>query len=220
MNRQIFINLATKNLTEAKNFFSEIGFKFNPQFSNDDGCCLVIADNISVMLLTENHFKNFTDKSICDSKSSAESLLCITCESRDEVDNLVAKAHYAEMYRNTVTRKDSIILTKRALVVTKVENDSLYMHGKKIQVTGPPENRIIKAFKNVRFYKTDMSGKCDSLHSSNKSGLTQLIGKPVIWNFDNQMTGDIIHLIGNNKTEKLDSLKVFALFVEVLLLSQ
>jgi len=92
MNRQIFINLATKNLTEAKNFFSEIGFKFNPQFSNDDGCCLVIADNISVMLLTENHFKNFTDKSICDSKSSAESLLCITCESRDEVDNLVAKA--------------------------------------------------------------------------------------------------------------------------------
>ena len=126
----------------------------------------------------------------------------------DTINNLVAKAHYAEMYRNTVTRKDSIILTKRALVVTKVENDSLYMHGKKIQVTGPPENRIIKAFKNVRFYKTDMSGKCDSLHSSNKSGLTQLIGKPVIWNFDNQMTGDIIHLIGNNKTEKLDSLKV------------
>jgi lipopolysaccharide export system protein LptA len=126
----------------------------------------------------------------------------------DTINNLVAKAHYAEMYRNTATRKDSIILTKRALVVTKVENDSLYMHGKKIQVTGPPENRIIKAFKNVRFYKTDMSGKCDSLHSSNKSSLTQLIGKPVIWNFDNQMTGDVIHLIGNNKTEKLDSLKV------------
>ena len=126
----------------------------------------------------------------------------------DTINNMVAKADYVEMYRNPITRKDSIILTKRALVITKVENDSLYMHGKKIQVTGPPENRIIKAFNNVRFYKTDMSGKCDSLHSSNKTALTQLIGKPVIWNFDNQMTGDVIHLIGNNTTEKLDSLKV------------
>lgn len=126
----------------------------------------------------------------------------------DTINNMVAKADYVEMYRNTTTRKDSIILTKRALVITKIEKDSLYMHGKKIQVTGPPENRIIKAFNNVRFYKTDMSGKCDSLHSSNKTALTQLIGKPVIWNFDNQMTGDVIHLIGNNTTEKLDSLKV------------
>jgi lipopolysaccharide export system protein LptA len=126
----------------------------------------------------------------------------------DTINNMVAKADYVEMFRNPVTRKDSIILTKRALVITKIEKDSLYMHGKKIQVTGPPENRIIKAFNNVRFYKTDMSGKCDSLHSSNKTALTQLIGKPVIWNFDNQMTGDVIHLIGNNTSEKLDSLKV------------
>lgn len=126
----------------------------------------------------------------------------------DTINNMVAKADYVEMYRNPITRKDSIILTKRALVITKIEKDSLYMHGKKIQVTGPPENRIIKAFNNVRFYKTDMSGKCDSLHSSNKTALTQLIGKPVIWNFDNQMTGDVIHLIGNNTSEKLDSLKV------------
>lgn len=126
----------------------------------------------------------------------------------DTINNMVARADYAEMYRNPVTRKDSIILTERALVITKIEKDSLYMHGKKIQVTGPPEDRIVKAFNNVRFYKTDMSGKCDSLHSSNKTALTQLIGKPIIWNFDNQMTGDVIHLIGNNKTEKLDSLKV------------
>lgn len=128
----------------------------------------------------------------------------------DTINNLVAKGHYAEMYRNPITRKDSIILTKRAVVITKVEKDSLYMHGKKIQVTGPPENRIIKAFNNVRFYKSDMSGKCDSLHSSNKTALTQMIGKPIIWNFDNQMTGDVIHLIGNNESEKLDSLKVLS----------
>tara|TARA_R110001583_G_scaffold180713_1_gene337868 strand:+ start:561 stop:962 length:402 start_codon:yes stop_codon:yes gene_type:complete len=92
VNRQIFINLATKNLSEAKNFFRELGFQFNAQFSNEDGCCVVVADNISIMLLTESHFKNFTEKSICDSQVSAESLLCISCESREEVDKLVTKA--------------------------------------------------------------------------------------------------------------------------------
>ena len=126
----------------------------------------------------------------------------------DTINNMVAKGHYAEMWRDSQTRKDSIILTKRAVVITKVENDSLYMHGKKILVTGPPEDRTIRAFNNVRFYKTDMSGKCDSIHSNNKTALTQLIGRPVIWNGENQMTGDVMHLIGNNTTEQLDSLKV------------
>jgi len=92
MNRQIFINLATKNLSEAKHFFGELGFQFNTKFSNEHGCCVIIADNISIMLLSENHFKNFTDKLICDAKTSVESLLCITCESRDEVDSLISKA--------------------------------------------------------------------------------------------------------------------------------
>jgi len=53
-----------------------------------------------------------------------------------------------------------------------------------------------------------MSGKCDSIHSDQKKALTQLIGKPILWNFENQITGDVMHLIGNNTTEKLDSLKV------------
>lgn len=92
MNRQIFINLATTNLSAAKRFFAALGFQFNAKFSNADGCCVVIADNISVMLLAESHFKKFTDKSICDSKISAESLLCISCESREEVDDLISKA--------------------------------------------------------------------------------------------------------------------------------
>lgn len=126
----------------------------------------------------------------------------------DTINNMVAKGHYAEMWRDSQTRKDSIILTKRAVVITKVEDDSLYMHGKKILVTGPPEDRTIRAFNNVRFYKTDMSGKCDSIHSNNKTALTKLIGRPVIWNGENQMTGDVMHLIGNNTTEQLDSLKV------------
>lgn len=126
----------------------------------------------------------------------------------DTVNKVIATGHFAELYRNLETKKDSMILTKKALVKTLVEKDTMFMHGKKIIVSGPKENRIIRAFNNVRFYKTDMSGKCDSLHSSTKNELTQLIGKPILWNNDNQMTGDIMHLIGNNKTEQLDSLKV------------
>jgi hypothetical protein len=101
-----------------------------------------------------------------------------------------------------------MFITKKALVKTLVEKDTMYLHGKKILVTGPQEDRTIRAFNNVRFFKTDMSGKCDSIHSNNKTQLTKLIGRPVVWNADNQMTGDVIHLIGNNKTEKLDSLKI------------
>lgn len=126
----------------------------------------------------------------------------------DTINNVIATGHYAELYRSAATKKDSMILTKRALVKTLVEKDTLYMHGKKIIVSGPQEDRVIRAFNNVRFYKSDMSGKCDSLHSNNKTQLTKMIGKPILWNNENQMTGDIMHLIGNNETQKLDSLKV------------
>ncbi|MGC4040154.1 MAG: OstA-like protein [Flavobacterium sp.] len=126
----------------------------------------------------------------------------------DSINKGILRGHYAEIYRNLKTEKDSMIITKHAFAATLVETDSMYIHGKKMLVTGKTGERIIRAFDNVRFYKTDMSGKCDSIHSNQKSGLTKLIGNPILWNFDNQMTGDIMHLIGNNKTEKLDSLKV------------
>ena len=126
----------------------------------------------------------------------------------DTINKVIATGHFAELYRNLETKKDSMVLTKKALVRTLVEKDTMFMHGKKIIVSGPQDDRVIRAFNNVRFYKTDMSGKCDSLHSSTKNELTQLIGKPILWNNENQMTGDVMHLIGNNETEKLDSLKV------------
>ena len=130
----------------------------------------------------------------------------------DTVNNLIARGHYAEVYRNIGgVKKDSMFITKHALVSTLIDKkskDSLHLHGKKILITGPAEDRTIRAFNNVRFYKSDMSGKCDAIHSNNKTALTKLIGKPVIWNNSNQMTGDEIHLIGNNKTEQLDSIKV------------
>ncbi len=123
---------------------------------------------------------------------------------KDSVNRGIIKSHYAELYKN----KDSMFVTKRAVAVNFVENDSIYIHGKKIMVTGPEGNRIIRAFNNVRFYKTDMSGKCDSIHSDSKIALTKLIGKPILWNDESQITGDIMHLIGNKTTQKLDSLKV------------
>lgn len=122
----------------------------------------------------------------------------------DSVNKGIVKGHYAELYKF----KDSMFVTKRAVAVNFVENDSVYIHGKKLMVTGPEGNRIIRAFNNVRFFKTDMSGKCDSIHSSAKIGLTKLIGKPILWNGESQITGDIMHLIGDQKTQKIDSLKV------------
>jgi hypothetical protein len=99
-------------------------------------------------------------------------------------------------------------MTKRAVAMTVTEQDTLYTHGKYLVLTGKPEQRIVRAYPKVRFFKTDMSGKCDSLHSSQETGLTKLIGRPVLWNYENQMTGEIMHLISNKETEKLDSLKV------------
>lgn len=122
----------------------------------------------------------------------------------DTINKGIIKGHYGEVYK----LKDSMFVTKRAVAINLVENDSVYIHGKRLMITGKKGNQIIRAFDNARFYKTDMSGKCDSIHSSTKNALTQLLGRPVIWNAENQMTGDVIHLIGNNATEKLDSLKV------------
>jgi len=123
----------------------------------------------------------------------------------DTVEKFKLTGHYAEVYR----AKDSLIMTKRALAATLVENDSLYTHAKMMMVTGKPGNRVIRGFTNARFYKTDMSGKCDSIHSDEARGLTQLIRNPVVWNgLRNQLTGDVIHLISNAKTEQLDSIKV------------
>ena len=122
----------------------------------------------------------------------------------DTVNNGLIRAHYAEVFK----AKDSVFATRRAVSITLVEKDSMYVHGDTLMVTGKTENRISRAFRNAKFYKTDLSGKCDSIHTQEKTGITQLIKNPVIWNGENQMTGDSIHLLSNKKTEQLDSLKV------------
>ncbi len=122
----------------------------------------------------------------------------------DTKNKIIVRGHYAEVYK----QKDSMFVTKRAVAVSLVDKDSVYIHAKKLLITGKEGERVIRGYKNARFFKKDLSGKCDSIHSNQKMALTKLIGSPIIWSGNNQLTGDIIHLIGEKKTEKLDSLKV------------
>ncbi|MEM9078254.1 MAG: OstA-like protein [Bacteroidota bacterium] len=122
----------------------------------------------------------------------------------DTINDGVIRAHYAEVFKE----KDSVFATKRAVSVNLVQQDSLYIHGDTLMVTGKPESRILRAFRNAKFYKTDLSGKCDSIHFNEKTGITELVTDPILWNVENQITGDSIHLISDLETEKLDSLKV------------
>lgn len=122
----------------------------------------------------------------------------------DTINKMVIRGHYAEVYK----QKDSMFITKKALVSGLFEKDSIWFHAKRIVVTGKPKNRIIRGFNNARFFKKDMSGKCDSIHFNEKKGLTQMIGNPILWNGKRQLTGDLMHLISDTITQKVDSLKV------------
>lgn len=129
----------------------------------------------------------------------------------DTINNSVIRGHYAEVFRD----KDSVFITKRAVAITLRDKDSIYVHADTLQVTGKPDDRVIKGFYRARLFKKGApgeeptSGKCDSIYIYQKSGITKLIREPVLWSGLNQMTGDTIHLLSNTKTEKLDTLKVF-----------
>ena len=92
MSKQILINLPVADLAKSIAFFKALGFSHNPQATDDTGACIVISDTILVMLLTHARFHNFTPKEICDTSKSVEVLLTLSCDTRDQVDDLVAKA--------------------------------------------------------------------------------------------------------------------------------
>ena len=92
MSTQIFVNLPVKNLKKSIEFFTKLGYTFNPQFTDNTATCMIVSENIFVMLLTEEKFKTFTPKSICDATQSTEVLVCLSTESRQKVDELVRKA--------------------------------------------------------------------------------------------------------------------------------
>lgn len=92
MSTKIFVNLAVKDLAKSKTFFSQLGYQFNPQFTDENAACMIISEHIYAMLLTEPFFKNFTKKKIADAKTTTEALICLSANSRQEVDEMVAKA--------------------------------------------------------------------------------------------------------------------------------
>ena len=89
MTTQIFVNLPVKDLSRTVEFFKELGFEFNPQFTDENATCMIINDNIFVMLLVEKFFKTFTKKEICDTTKDTEVIIALSTESREKVDEMM-----------------------------------------------------------------------------------------------------------------------------------
>ena len=92
MSRQIFINLPVADLPRSVAFFTALGFAPNAQFTGEGGGCFSITDTIILMLCPHARFRDFTPKEICDTSKAVEVLLSLSCDSREEVDSLVARA--------------------------------------------------------------------------------------------------------------------------------
>ncbi len=95
MASKVFINLPVKDLSKSIEFFTSLGFSFNPQFTDDKATCMIIGENIFAMLLVEERFKDFTKKEISDAKKSTEVLIALDVESREAVNEMVKKAEIA-----------------------------------------------------------------------------------------------------------------------------
>ncbi len=89
MGKQIFINLAVKDLQKSMDFYTALGFTNNPQFSDDEGKCMVWSESIFVMLLTHEKFKMFATKPIADTKSTLAGLFSLSMDSIDEVNHMI-----------------------------------------------------------------------------------------------------------------------------------
>jgi predicted lactoylglutathione lyase len=93
--RKIFVNLAVADLGKTVEFFSQLGFSFDPRFTDENATCMILSDEAFVMLLVKDRFKDFIKKEICDSTTHTEAILALSAESREEVDELVKKAFAA-----------------------------------------------------------------------------------------------------------------------------
>jgi predicted lactoylglutathione lyase len=90
--KNIFVNLPVKNLNESVDFFSKLGFEFNPQFTDENATCMIIGENIYAMLLVEQFFKSFIKKEIADAAKTTEVIMALSADSREQVDEIVNKA--------------------------------------------------------------------------------------------------------------------------------
>ncbi|OIN56211.1 VOC family protein [Arsenicibacter rosenii] len=92
MATMIFVNLPVKDLNRSIDFFTGIGFACNAQFTDEKAACIVVSETIYVMLLTAPFFKTFTNKELADATSVTETIVCLSADSREQVDELVDKA--------------------------------------------------------------------------------------------------------------------------------
>ena len=141
----------------------------------------------------------------------------------DTLNKSIINGHYGEIFK----AKDSAIITRRALAVNIIDQDSLYIHADTLIATGPTEKKILRGYYDVRIFKTDLRGKSDSLHLDQSTGLIKLLKlplsrkenqiltasqknkkNPILWFGRNQMSGDKIFLTSDVETKKLDSLKI------------
>jgi uncharacterized protein len=92
MTTKIFVNLPVKDLNRSVDYFTKLGFNFNPQFTDENATCMIIGEDIFVMLLVEKFFKSFTKKEICDTSKNTEAILALSVESKEKVDQMMGKA--------------------------------------------------------------------------------------------------------------------------------
>jgi predicted lactoylglutathione lyase len=92
MKTKIFVNLPIKDLNKSVTFFTKLGFSFNPQFTDENATCMIIGEDIFIMLLVEKFFKSFTKKDVCDTSKNKEAIVALSVESREKVDQMIEKA--------------------------------------------------------------------------------------------------------------------------------
>ena len=96
MNKQIIFNLPVQDLDRSKAFFSALGFTVNPRYSNENALFMnVVDDTLHVMLMTKAFFESLINKPAVQARDANEVIICLSCESRDEVDRLIARAQAA-----------------------------------------------------------------------------------------------------------------------------
>jgi predicted lactoylglutathione lyase len=89
------VNLPIKDLNKSVAFFTKLGFSFNPQFTDENATCMIIGEDIFIMLLVEKFFKSFTKKDVCDTSKNTEAIVALYVESREKVDQMIEKAKEA-----------------------------------------------------------------------------------------------------------------------------
>ena len=92
MSKKIFVNLPVKNLDKSVAFFKRLGYTFNPKFTDENATCMIVDDNIFVMLLVEKYFKTFTPRPVADAKAATEVIIALSMDSREKVDEHVRTA--------------------------------------------------------------------------------------------------------------------------------